>query len=36
MTIAHVWMFAAYVAWMECVTGAWALPYGGTHARSKH
>lgn len=23
MTLAHIWMFAAYVMWMDCMTGAW-------------
>lgn len=26
MTIAHIWMFSAYCAWMDCVTGAWMRP----------
>lgn len=23
MNIGHIWMFSAYIAWMEIATGAW-------------
>ncbi len=26
MNVAYVWGFAAYVAWMDFVTGAWMQP----------
>jgi hypothetical protein len=26
MTYGHIWMFAAYVAWVDCMSGAWMYP----------
>lgn len=23
MTLAHIWMFSAYVMWVDCMSGAW-------------